>query len=117
MFCPANRRDGSPKDTLLNIESTGEFVVVGEGPQRDALKGLAARWGLRDCVHFLGRRDDVWGLLRGCTVCALPSRSEGISNTLLEALAAGAPVVSFRRMQRWSSMSNSSASSRRSFEL
>gem|GEM_PF-1366242 len=69
------------------------LLLAGSGPQALELRELSEGLGLGDKVAFLGRRDDVWGLLRGCTVCALPSRSEGISNTLLEALAAGAPVV------------------------
>ncbi|MEZ6183547.1 MAG: glycosyltransferase family 4 protein [Planctomycetota bacterium] len=69
------------------------LLLAGSGPQAGELRELAEQLGVLERVAFLGRRDDVWGLLRGATVCALPSRSEGISNTLLEALAAGAPVV------------------------
>ena len=68
-------------------------LLAGEGPEEGALRDRAARLGVAADVSFLGRRIDVAGLLRGATVCCLPSRSEGLSNTLLEALAAGTPVV------------------------
>lgn len=67
--------------------------LVGEGPARGALEAQAR--GLAG-VELLGRRDDVPGRLRGATVVALPSRAEGLSNVLLEALSAGAPVVASR---------------------
>ena len=60
---------------------------------RGELEAISQRDGMADRVHFLGRRDDVWGLLRGATICAMPSRSEGLSNFLLEAMSAGAPIV------------------------
>lgn len=69
------------------------LVLAGEGPEGRELSNLARRVGVADRVDLLGRRDDVWGLLKGATVCALPTRAEGMSNTLLEALAAGCPVV------------------------
>lgn len=69
------------------------LLLAGEGPERPALEALAARLGLGPRVRFLGRRDDPFALLRGATVVVVPSRSEGLSNTLLEALAAGCAVV------------------------
>lgn len=70
-----------------------ELLLAGAGPQADELRHLADRLGVAGRVHFLGRREDGWGLVRGATVFALPSRSEGLSSSLLEALAAGTPVV------------------------
>ena len=67
--------------------------LVGQGPARAELEAMAR--GLAG-VELLGRRDDVPGRLRGATVVALPSRAEGLSNVLLEALAASAPVVASR---------------------
>lgn len=69
------------------------LLLAGEGPEGGELASLARRLGIEGRVDLLGRRDDVWSLLRGATVCALPTRAEGMSNTLLEALAAGCPVV------------------------
>lgn len=69
------------------------LLLAGEGPDRAALEARVGELGIAERVRFLGRRDDVAGLLRGATAFVLPSRSEGLSNALLEALASGAPVV------------------------
>jgi sugar transferase (PEP-CTERM/EpsH1 system associated) len=74
-----------------------EIVVVlaGDGPQREALQEQAARLGIADRVRLLGHREDVDTLLGAFDLFVLPSLSEGMSNTLLEAMAAGVcPVVS-----------------------
>jgi glycosyltransferase involved in cell wall biosynthesis len=52
--------------------------------------------GLTDRVHFTGLRKDVPQILAAAAVSVLPSISEGISNTLLESMAAGVPVVASR---------------------
>ena len=70
------------------------FVLAGEGPERESLEGLAVRLGIAERVRFLGRRDDVPQLLAACDVFALPSLYEGSSLAVLEAMAAGAPIVS-----------------------
>jgi glycosyltransferase involved in cell wall biosynthesis len=70
------------------------FVLAGEGPEREPLEALAAQLGIAERVRFLGRRDDVPQLLAACDVFALPSLYEGSSLAVLEAMAAGAPVVS-----------------------
>jgi glycosyltransferase involved in cell wall biosynthesis len=68
-------------------------VVAGDGPQRVHLEALADRLGLASRVRFLGVRDDVPGLLRSLDIFALPSRFEGHSIALLEALAAGCACI------------------------
>jgi glycosyltransferase involved in cell wall biosynthesis len=70
------------------------FVLAGEGPEREPLEALAAQLGIGERVRFLGRRDDVPQLLAACDIFALPSLYEGSSLAVLEAMAAGAPVVS-----------------------
>jgi glycosyltransferase involved in cell wall biosynthesis len=70
------------------------FALAGEGPERTMLEELAARLGIADRVRFLGRREDVPQLLAACDVFTLPSLSEGSSLALLEAMAAGRPIVS-----------------------
>jgi glycosyltransferase involved in cell wall biosynthesis len=69
---------------------------VGEGPEREALEALVKKFGLQGAVHFLGHRDDVAALLPGFDLFALASRTEGTSLTLLEAAAAGLPIVATR---------------------
>jgi glycosyltransferase involved in cell wall biosynthesis len=71
-----------------------DFVLAGEGPERAALEALASELGISDRVNFLGYRDDIPQLLAACDVFALPSLYEGSSLAVLEAMAAGRPVVS-----------------------
>src|SRR5205085_157391 len=69
-------------------------LLVGEGPDRDALERHAAALGLfPDHLAFLGRRGDVPRLLRQADVLVLTSDYEGCPNVVLEAMAAGVPVV------------------------
>lgn len=71
-----------------------DFVLAGEGPERPALEALATELGIAERVHFLGYRADIPQLLAACDVFALPSLYEGSSLAVLEAMAAGRPVVS-----------------------
>jgi glycosyltransferase involved in cell wall biosynthesis len=69
------------------------FVVAGDGGQRRALEGQIRRHGLADRFRLVGQVDDVPALVAGLDVGVLPSRAEGMSNALLEFMAAGRPVV------------------------
>lgn len=71
-------------------------VLVGEGPEREALEQCIAQRNLKDSVWMTGDRDDVPVLLSAMNVFVLPSLNEGISNTVLEAMASGLPVVATR---------------------
>ena len=68
-------------------------MVVGEGPERRALETKIAHLGLGDRVHLLGFRSDVPDLLAGSDLFVLPSLFEGLPLSILEAMAAGKPVV------------------------
>ena len=72
------------------------LTLVGDGPERASLEALVKKFGLQGAVHFLGHRDDVASLLPGFDLFALASRTEGTSLTLLEAAAAGLPIVATR---------------------
>lgn len=69
------------------------LLLVGEGPERNALQTLVRELGLEKQVRFLGHRDDVADCLAAFDIFVLPSVSEGMSNTLLEAMGAGVAVV------------------------
>jgi glycosyltransferase involved in cell wall biosynthesis len=69
------------------------LVMIGEGPQRDSLAQFLTDLGTRDLVHFLGHRDDASQLLQDFSVFCLPSGFEGMSNSLMEAMACGVPSV------------------------
>jgi glycosyltransferase involved in cell wall biosynthesis len=72
------------------------FVVVGDGSMRGRLEADAAALGLRSRIQFMGERDDVADILPTFSVFCLPSRLEGMSMALLEAMAAGRPIVATR---------------------
>jgi len=69
------------------------FLLAGEGPLSDSLKMLAGDLGILGSTFFLGRCDDLSGLLGISEVCVLSSKAEGFSNSILEYMAAGRPVV------------------------
>ena len=70
------------------------FVLVGDGPDRKRLEQCAKQEGVSDRVQFLGHRDDIPELLACCDLFVLPSLYEGLPLSILEAMAAGKPVVS-----------------------
>jgi glycosyltransferase involved in cell wall biosynthesis len=69
------------------------LVLVGDGPLRNELARLARDYRIRDRVRFLGWRSDVPKILNALDTYVLASESEGMSNTILEAMACGLPVV------------------------
>jgi len=70
-----------------------EFMVIGDGEQREELQTLAESLGLRDHVRFLGYREDARDVLKSFDIFALSSLWEGLPIVILEAMAAGKPVV------------------------
>ena len=76
---------------LLEADAGARLLVVGDGPERKRLEGQAGTG-----VLFLGNRTDVPAILGDTDVFALTSLNEGISNTILEAMASGLPVVATR---------------------
>lgn len=69
------------------------FVLAGDGPERASLEAQARALGVADRVTFLGHRDDIPDLLASCDLFVLPSLFEGFSLSILEAMAAGRPVI------------------------
>ncbi|HEY7142416.1 MAG TPA: glycosyltransferase family 4 protein [Methylomirabilota bacterium] len=72
------------------------FIVIGDGERRAELEVLAARDGLATRAHFLGWRRDLPRIYADLDIVALTSRSEGSPVALIEAMAAGRPVVATR---------------------
>ncbi len=69
------------------------LAIVGDGPSLSELRRQAVSLGVQDRVWLPGARDDVPSLLRALDVFVLPSQFEGISNTVLEAMSSGVPVL------------------------
>jgi len=72
------------------------LVIVGSGDRHDALLQQAALAGLGDAVHLLGHRDDIEACLAEMDLFVLPSLNEGMGRALIEAMAAGLPVIASR---------------------
>jgi sugar transferase (PEP-CTERM/EpsH1 system associated) len=72
------------------------LVLVGDGPMRQAVERLAEQHGVRERVWLAGERSDVAEIMRGLDCFVLPSLGEGISNTILEAMATRLAIVATR---------------------
>jgi glycosyltransferase involved in cell wall biosynthesis len=70
-----------------------DLLIAGAGPEEAALKSLALSLGLIDSVRFAGHLARPWDYFRDATLFVLSSRHEGLPNALLEAAAAGLPLV------------------------
>ena len=73
--------------------SSFRLILVGDGPEREHLTEDAARLAITEICRFAGHRNDVRPWYRTASVFALPSHSEGSPNVVLEAMAAGVPVI------------------------
>jgi len=99
----ANLRPGKGHEVLLRAAARMvrripdlRFQIVGDGPRRSALECEAASLRVSAQVEFLGHRADVPQLLRESDVFAFPSFMEASPNALIEAMAAGLPIVATR---------------------
>jgi glycosyltransferase involved in cell wall biosynthesis len=72
------------------------LVIVGDGPMRGRLQDCIRQEGVQGSVWLAGDRDDVPRLLGSLDLFVLPSLGEGISNTILEAMACALPVIATR---------------------
>lgn len=72
------------------------LVMVGKGPVNEQVAEVLERAGASNLAWLAGERDDVPRMMRGLDLFVLPSLGEGISNTILEAMASGLPVVATR---------------------
>ncbi len=76
------------------FQATGaSLILVGQGPERGRLEARAETLGLAQQIRFLGPVDDVADALRAADLFVLPSVAEGMSNSLLEAMASALPCV------------------------
>lgn len=80
-------------DLLQVIRSDAHLLVIGDGPQRATLERYTQLCRIEHRVHFLGLRADVPQILPHCDLLWLASGYEGMPNVVMEAMAAGIPVV------------------------
>lgn len=80
----------------MSTDATHRLVVIGDGSQRELLEKKIKRAGRSEQIIFHGPQEDVLPFLRQADFSVLPSRYEGLSNALLEAMAAGLPVLGTR---------------------
>lgn len=79
-------------DKVLDLK----IIIVGDGPERGALKHLTDSLGLTDSIQFIGHRSDIPDIVNAVDIVAHPSvLNEGFGLVLLEGMAAGKPVVAF----------------------
>jgi glycosyltransferase involved in cell wall biosynthesis len=81
---------------ILQAVPTARLVFIGDGPAASDLRHQVHEVGLAEHVHFLGSRRDIPRLLRAFDVFVLPSHQEGLGLAIIEAMAAGLPVVATR---------------------
>jgi glycosyltransferase involved in cell wall biosynthesis len=81
-------------EALGKLPAPVQLVIVGEGPQRQALESLVAQSGMKDRVRFAGNQRDVLPWLQALDVFALPSyANEGVPQALIQAMMVGLPCV------------------------
>lgn len=81
-------------DLIAALGPGAHLILAGTGDEEAGLRARARDLGADDRVHLLGYRDDTADLLAASDLYVVCSRSEGLSNSMLEAMAAGVPVVS-----------------------
>lgn len=80
-------------DAIAQTDSSVYCIIAGDGEVREELEALTARLGLSGRIRFLGHRDDVPHVLASLDVFVVASDREGLSNSMLEAMSSGVPIV------------------------
>lgn len=80
-------------EVIPNARNRLRLVLIGDGPVRESVEELLKENNATDIAWIPGSREDISNILRCLDIFVLPSLAEGISNTILEAMACGLPVV------------------------
>lgn len=88
-----NKNHKSVVSALSQLPSNIHYLICGQGAAREKLEQLASENNCADRVHLLGFRSDVLRILKSCDLFVFPSKREGLSLALMEAMAAGKPVA------------------------
>ena len=86
-----------------------KLLLVGDGVEKDNLKNQINSYDSKDNIHFLGKRDDVPSLLKISDLFVLPTLFEGMSNSILEAMACGLPIITTNIPENISILNNNCA--------
>lgn len=84
---------GKIKHEKHDLFSHLHYFIAGKGELKDTLEKLSRELGIKDHIHLLGFRDDVPELLKSADIFLLPSKREGLSVALMEAMACGLPCI------------------------
>lgn len=79
--------------SVARVHPDCKFMLVGDGELRPEFERRSRDLNIHQRVHFVGRRSDVPALLKRCTIAVCASHAEGLSNSIMEAMAARLPVV------------------------
>lgn len=92
-FDPVKRLDLLIRCAELVRDRPVRFLLAGDGPARGAVEKTLRQSSAQSVVRLLGWQDDVVPVLRAADVFLFPSRTEGMPNAVLEAMACGLPIV------------------------
>lgn len=89
-----NKNHGTVFEALRKIKNQNiHYLVCGIGSEKERLIEIAENYGIKNNIHFLGYRTDVYQLLKSCDVFIQSSYREGLSRSIMEAMSAGLPCV------------------------
>lgn len=80
-------------ESLQHVNLNYHALIIGDGPERDMLLRCRDQWALQNRVHFLGQRNDVDRIMPSFDILLSASAFEGQSNSILEAMSLGIPVI------------------------
>jgi len=78
---------------VLRVIPNVSFVILGDGYLRNELNSMVERLGILEKVFFLGRKDEIYSVIANWDIGIISSDSEGFSNSILEYMASGIPVI------------------------
>ena len=93
-------------ERALKVDPSLHLLLLGQGPEQKALEVLSENLGIQSRVTFVGNVDDVKPYLQAADIFVLPSLGEGLSNSLLEAMAMGLACIGTRIMGSMDALGN-----------